>query len=81
MLKSKKTVLVIALIVILTASMFILTGCGDEKATATQESKGGSQEATTSNDSEENTVIQVPMAVANLCPNTTVTELYLSGAG
>lgn len=81
MLKSKKTVLVIALIVILTASMFILTGCGDEKATATQQSSGGSQEATTSSDSEENTVIQVPMAVANMCPNTTVTELYLSGAG
>lgn len=84
MLKSKKSLLVIALIAILISSMFILTGCGNEKETTTQESTGSSQESTTStgsSDSSSNTVVQVPMAVANLFPNTTITELYLSGAG
>ena len=30
---------------------------------------------------EESTVIQVPMTVMNLYPNCTITELYISGAG
>ena len=79
MSKSKKIILVIALIAILVSSMFILTGCGNEEKTQTQQTSGGSQESTSGSDSSS--VIQVPMAVANLYPNTTITKLYLSGAG
>lgn len=75
-----KLMAVIALIVILTASMFILTGCGNEK---TQEAAPAqtNNSSSSNNSSSEATTIQLPVNIVNACPNTTITSLYLSGAG
>lgn len=67
MTKNKKSLLVIALIAILSVSMFMLTGCGSDETTT-----GGE---------EQSNVIQVPVAFINMYPDTTIKELYISGAG
>lgn len=87
MLKNKKLLAVLAIIVILATSMFLLTGCGSEK---TESTDGGSQQQTsetseqttpTENSSNSSNVIQLSAAVVNQYPNLTIKQLYLSGAG
>lgn len=66
---SKKSYVVSLLIiaVMLIGCMFILTGCGNENGTT--------------DDQEQTNILQLPVNLVNACPNTTITALYLSGAG
>ncbi len=67
----KKTLLISAIIIMLIGAMFILTGCGSEEVATNN----------TTDDSTTSNVIQVPMTIVNMYPETNITELYLSGAG
>ncbi len=66
----KKILLVSAMIIMLVGAMFVLTGCGEETT-----------EPTTNTGNEGNNVIQLPVVLQNMYPDTTITELYMSGAG
>ena len=90
----KKSLKVIALATVLSASLFMLTGCGEakkenkeNKPASTQSSSQNTSSSSNSNNSgannssSNNEVIQVPMQVRNLVPETTITKLYISGAG
>lgn len=89
MKNKSKLMAVVALIVILTISMFVLTGCGNDKSqeakptnTATNTAPSTTNTASSSNTQTTQTqVIQLPVNIVNSCPNTTITALYLSGAG
>lgn len=87
----KKSLKVIVLATVLSVSLFMLTGCGEEKKenkeskpASTQSSSQNTSSSSNSganNSSSNNEVIQVPMQVRNLVPETTITKLYISGAG
>lgn len=87
----KKSLKVIVLATVLSVSLFMLTGCGEEKKenkeSKTANTQSSSQNTSSSSNSEANNsssnneVIQVPMQVRNLVPETTITKLYISGAG
>ncbi len=87
----KKSLKVIVLATVLSVSLFMLTGCGEEKKenkeSKTANTQSSSQNTSSSsnsganNSSSNNEVIQVPMQVRNLVPETTITKLYISGAG
>lgn len=87
----KKTLKVVALATVLSASMFMLTGCGEEKKNnnnnkpantqSTSQNTSSSNNSSSNNNSSNDQVIQVPMQVRNMVPSTSLTELYISGAG
>lgn len=80
----KKSLKVIALATVLSASLFMLTGCGEEKKDTKTNNTQNSTSNTSNNSSSEssnNQIIQVPMQVRNMVPDTTIMELYISGAG
>ena len=73
----KKVLSVATLAVVLGGGLFVLTGCGnDETSTNTNTETNTANENNTSAQ-----VLQVPFNVVNNVPNTTIKELYLSGAG
>lgn len=92
-MKNKKSVIaIVAIVAILIASMFLLTGCGssdtkeENKATNTTsntntQSASNTSSSATNTSTETSNVIQLPVNVVNSCPNTQIKALYLSGAG
>lgn len=87
----KKSLKVIVLATVLSVSLFMLTGCGEEKkenkeskpanTQSSSQNTSSSSNSGANNSSSNNEVIQVPMQVRNLVPETTITKLYISGAG
>ena len=93
-MKSTKTLSIIVLVIALVAGLLILTGCGETKPASTttntpaptntpSNAVSNTNDNTNSNDDKNTTaqVIQVPMTIINNVPDTTIKQLYLSGAG
>lgn len=74
----KKILSVATLTVVLGGGLFVLTGCGDESASNNNTNNAADTTNQTNNTAQ---VVQAPFNIINNVPNTTIKELYLSGAG
>lgn len=75
----KKVLSVATLAVVLGGGLFVLTGCGDESANNNTNTNTNTNTSTETNNTAK--TIQVPFNFVNNVPNTTIKELYMSGAG